>query len=186
MEIRELAIKGVFEISLEPIEDKRGFFMRTYDSNIFEKFNIDSHWVQHNHSKSISAGIIRGLHLQLPPFSEAKLVRCINGKIMDVFVDLRLGSSSFGKWGKIELSEKNKKIVYIPQGFAHGFCTISDISEIVYQVNNYYSEKHEVGLLWNDPDISIEWPEYDHIISEKDKKNITFKEFIKNYNGIKI
>ena len=108
MEIKELEIKGVFEIYLKPLEDQRGYFMRTYDSSIFKKLNIDNNWVQDNHTKSISAGIIRGLHLQLPPFTEGKLIRCIRGEIVDVFVDLRLGSSSFGKWGKIHLSEENK------------------------------------------------------------------------------
>jgi dTDP-4-dehydrorhamnose 3,5-epimerase len=186
MEIRELDIKGVFEIFLKPIEDERGFFMRTFDSSIFERFKINKNWVQHNHSKSIYSGVIRGLHLQLPPFSEAKLVQCIKGEILDVFVDLRLDSISFGKWDKIVLSEKNKKVLFIPEGFAHGFCTLSDFTEVTYKVNNYYSKMHEVGLLWNDPDIGIDWPDYKYTISEKDKENITLKNFIKNYNGIKI
>ncbi len=184
MEIKERKLKGVFEISLKPITDERGFFMRTFDSKIFDEQGIDRNWVQENHSRSEKKGIIRGLHFQIPPFTETKLVRCIKGAVLDVFVDLRKGSPTFGQWDSIELSEQNKKMVLIPRGFAHGFCTLTEISEVLYKVDNFYNKESEVGLLWKDPDIQINWPIENPILSEKDKKNPTLKEFIKKYQSI--
>ncbi|MBW1728784.1 MAG: dTDP-4-dehydrorhamnose 3,5-epimerase, partial [Deltaproteobacteria bacterium] len=148
MEIRERKIKGVYEIILQPYLDERGFFMRTYDINVFRKAGLHRDWMQENHSRSEQKGIIRGLHFQLPPYSETKLVRCIHGAVFDAFVDLRKGSDTFGKWDAIELSAENKKMIYIPRGLAHGFCTLTDISEVVYKVDNFYSPENERGLLW--------------------------------------
>jgi dTDP-4-dehydrorhamnose 3,5-epimerase len=165
--------------------DKRGFFMRTFDESIFKEFGLDRKWVQENHSRSEKKGIIRGLHFQLPPYAETKMVRCINGVVFDVFVDLRIGSPTFGQWDSIELSAENKKMIFIPRGFAHGFCNLTDISEVVYKVDNYYSTENESGILWNDPDIGIDWPVKEPLLSEKDKKNMTLKEFIKKLGGIK-
>jgi dTDP-4-dehydrorhamnose 3,5-epimerase len=162
----------------------RGFFMRTYDVDIFRRAGLDRDWVQENHSRSEQKGIIRGLHLQLPPYSETKLVRCVVGRVLDVFVDLRKDSGTFGQWGSIELSAENKKMAFIPRGFAHGFCSLSGISEVVYKVDNFYSPEHEVGLIWNDPDIGIDWPFENPILSEKDQKNMGFKEFVGKYGGI--
>lgn len=184
MEIIEKTLKGAFEIRLKPIKDKRGFFMRAFDDKLFEKAGINNKWVQENHSRSEQKGVIRGLHFQLLPFAETKLLRCIRGKIWDVFVDLREGSSTFGQWDAVELSEENKKMVLIPRGFAHGFCTLTDISEVVYKVDNYYSPEHECGLLWNDPDLNINWPVDKPILSEKDTKNVTLREFIEKYKYI--
>jgi dTDP-4-dehydrorhamnose 3,5-epimerase len=178
MEFKELVIKGVFEIVPELHIDERGFFMRTYDSENFKKLGLHMEWVQENHSLSEKKGIIRGLHLQVEPFSETKLVRCIKGAIMDVAVDLRRDSPTFCKWIRIELSEENKKMLYIPRGFAHGFCTLTGISEVVYKVDNIYSPRHERGILWNDPDLAIKWPASDPLISLKDRNNMTLKEFI--------
>lgn len=186
MEIKEREIKGVFEISLKPIEDERGFFMRTFDEKIFEEFGINRKWVQENHSKSTQKGIIRGLHFQLPPFAETKLVRCIKGTVLDVFVDLRKGSDSFGRWGSIELTEMNKKMILIPRGFAHGFCTLTDDSEVLYKVDNSYSREHEVGLLWKDEKLKINWPVGEPILSTKDMSNITFEQFVNKYQGIQV
>ena len=184
MEIKERRIKGVFEISLKPILDKRGFFMRTFDHSIFESKGLKRDWIQENHSRSEEKGIIRGLHFQLPPFTETKMVRCIRGAVLDVFVDLREDSSTFGQWDSIELSEDNKKAIYIPRGFAHGFCTLSDISEVVYKVDNYYSKESECGLLWNDEQLNIDWPFYKPILSNKDQKNMTINEFKNKYKAI--
>lgn len=184
MEIKELQLKNVYEITLKPQMDSRGFFMRTFDAELFDKIGINNQWVQENQSRSIQKGIIRGLHLQLPPFTEAKLVRCIKGSVIDVFVDLRAGSYTFGQWGKIEISEKNKKLVYIPRGFAHGYCTLTTESEVLYKVDNFYSKAHEVGIIWNDKDIKINWPTEKPTLSEKDLKNITFKDFVDKYSGI--
>jgi dTDP-4-dehydrorhamnose 3,5-epimerase len=178
MEIKELEIPGVFEITLNPIGDNRGFFMRTYDVATFTQAGLHREWLQENHSRSQSKGIIRGLHCQLPPFSETKLVRCIRGAIFDVAVDLRKNSPSFGKWVGLELSEANKKMLYIPRGFAHGFCTLTDESEVVYKVDNVYSREHEVGLLWSDKDINIGWPTAAPVLSEKDRCNISLQEYI--------
>ena len=133
MEIIERKIKGVYEIQLKPIGDNRGFFMRTFDINEFNKYGLNKVWVQENHSRSTQKGIIRGLHFQLPPFSETKLVRCINGAVLDVFVDLRKNSPTFGQWDSIELSAENKKMIFIPRGFAHGFCTLTEESEVLLQ-----------------------------------------------------
>lgn len=175
MEYREFEIKGLFEITLKPHVDERGFFMRIYDNDEFMKHKLHREWVQENHSRSERRGIIRGLHFQAEPFAETKLIRCIRGEIFDVAVDLRKGSETFGKWQGIILSEENRKMFFIPRGFAHGFCTLSDISEVVYKVDNFYSPEHERGLLWNDRDISINWPLKNPILSAKDQNNLTLK-----------
>tara|TARA_Y100001954_G_C15428756_1_gene415828 strand:- start:17 stop:583 length:567 start_codon:yes stop_codon:yes gene_type:complete len=186
MKIQARNFEGVYEITAEPIMDSRGFFMRTYDEKLFSVDLCNRSWVQENHSKSIGKNIIRGLHLQLPPYSETKLVRCVKGKILDVFVDLRKESDTFGKWDSIILSAENKKMIYIPRGFAHGFCNLVQESEVVYKVDNYYKPSHELGIIWNDKDLQIEWPTTNPILSEKDKNNYTLKEFIKKYSSINI
>lgn len=179
MEFKELGIDGLFEINLKPHIDERGFFMRTFDNNEFKNKGLQRDWVQENHSRSEKKGIIRGLHFQVEPYSETKLVRCVRGEIFDVAVDLRKGSETFGKWFGVILSEGNKKMFFIPRGFAHGFCTLSDISEVLYKVDNYYSSEHERGLIWNDPDIAIDWPVTNPILSAKDQKNMTLKDFMR-------
>lgn len=178
MNIKELDIPGVFIIELNPVNDERGFFMRTYDNELFEKYGLHRQWVQENHSCSEKKGIIRGLHFQVEPYAETKLVRCIRGKIFDVAVDIRKDSPTFGKWTGVELSEENKKMLYIPRGFAHGFCTLTEISEVVYKVDNFYSPENERGIIWNDPDIDIDWPIKVPILSDKDRTNMTIKEFL--------
>jgi len=184
IEIRNLDINGVFEITLTAFIDNRGFFMRAYDVNIMKNLGIHRDWVQENHSKTQKKHTIRGLHLQLPPYSETKLVRCIRGKILDVFVDLRKDSHTFGQWGAVELTEDNFKIVFIPRGFAHGFCTLIDDCEVLYKVDNHYSPEHEIGIIWNDETLNINWPTIKPIVSEKDSKNITFDEFKRKHKWI--
>lgn len=184
MEINERSLSGVFEINPSPHEDDRGFFMRIYDEKIFSERNINKVWVQENQSRSLLKGTIRGLHFQFPPFSEAKLVRVIRGSIYDVFVDLRKGSPTFGKWDSIELSEDNKIIILIPRGFAHGFCTLSDLSEVIYKVDNYYAPDYEGGIIWNDKELAINWPTSNPVLSKKDSMNISFLDFRNEYNGI--
>lgn len=186
MEIKKRKLDGVYEITLSPIRDNRGFFMRAFDGELFEKAGIGRPWVQENHSRNEQKNIIRGLHFQFPPFSETKLVRCIRGAVLDVFVDLRHNSPSFGEWDSIELSEENKKMVFIPRGFAHGFCTLSQESEVLYKVDNTYNKEHEGGLLWNDPELGIEWPEGNPVLSAKDEKNQTLKDFVKQFTALKI
>ena len=170
---------GVKVIQLEPHNDKRGFFMRVYDDGVFKKAGIHRDWVQENHSLTVEEGTIRGLHFQLRPFQETKLVRVIRGEIYDVFVDLRDGSETFGEWGCVTLSAENKKMVYIPKGFAHGFCTLSKNSEVVYKVDNCYAPRHERTIRWDDPDLDIEWRINNPILSDKDAKAASFKEFEK-------
>ena len=184
MEISERRIKGVFEFVLKPYVDDRGFFMRSFDSGIFNKAGISNKWVQENHSRSEKRNTIRGLHFQFPPFSESKLIRCIRGAVLDVFVDLRNGSDTFGNWDSIELTEDNKKMILIPRGFAHGFCTLTDICEVLYKVDNFYSKENEAGIIWNDPDLKIDWQVTNPILSEKDKHNMSLKDFIEKHKGI--
>ncbi|MBE0676936.1 MAG: dTDP-4-dehydrorhamnose 3,5-epimerase [Bacteroidales bacterium] len=179
MKIEELSLNGLYKIILHPNNDSRGFFMRTYDSELFSRYGLCQNWAQENHSRSNKKGIIRGLHFQLEPFAETKLIRCIRGSIYDVVVDMRRNSHTLGKWEGIELSEENKTMLYIPPGFAHGYYTLAGICEIVYKVDNYYSPDHEVGIKWNDSDLSIDWPGTSPVLSEKDKNNMTFKEFLR-------
>jgi dTDP-4-dehydrorhamnose 3,5-epimerase len=187
MEIKELDITGVYEIGFEPRWDERGFFMRTYDVKEFEAKGLNKKWVQENQSLSKKKGIIRGLHFQLPPFAETKLVRCIRGAVFDICVDLRAGSATFGCWTGIELSESNYKSLYIPRGFAHGFCTLTDNCAVQYKVDNYYSPGHEAALVWNDAELNINWPVDEVFVSQKDRDASTFSRFKEKYpSGILI
>jgi len=157
--------------------DERGFFMETFKRSDFEKAGIDTDFVQDNHSKS-KRGVLRGLHYQLEPKSQGKLVRCIKGKIFDVAVDIRKGSPTFGRWIGVELSEENKLMLWIPKGFAHGFLTLSEEAEIIYKVSgSEYSPDHDRSIRWNDPEIDIKWPlDCEPILSEKDKNAPFLKE----------
>ncbi|MBK6931695.1 MAG: dTDP-4-dehydrorhamnose 3,5-epimerase [Saprospirales bacterium] len=181
MEITQRKLNGVFEIQLTPIGDERGFFMRSYDAGIFENAGLARNWRQENHSRSERQGTLRGLHFQFPPFAETKLVRCIRGAVLDVFVDLRPHSPTLGQWDCIELSEANKKMIFIPRGFAHGFCTLTTESEVLYKVDNVYNRDQEGGLLWSDPDLAIPWPTDSPILSEKDSRNMTFREYLQHH-----
>ncbi len=186
MNFIEGKLKGIYIVELKPIVDTRGFFMRTYDKRIFDENNIDKEWIQENHSRSEKKGTIRGLHFQMPPYCETKLIRCVKGSVLDVFVDVRLNSDTFGKWDSVVLSEENKKMAFIPKGFAHGFCSLTDVTEVVYKVDNIYEPGSEVGIIWNDIDININWNIEKPVLSEKDKKNITLKEFVEKYKGVKV
>lgn len=186
MQIKKRKLEGVFEIQLKPREDERGFFMRIYDDDILKKRGIHRNWVQENHSLSIEKGIIRGMHFQYPPHSETKLIRVVRGKIFDVFIDLRKGSHTFGQWDSIILSADNKKMIYIPRGFAHGFCTLSKNCEVIYKVDNYYSPDSEGIIRWDDSDLKIDWPVNDLILSKKDSSAKSFKHFIKMHSCLDI
>ena len=160
--------------------------MRVFDDKLFEAVGLNYKWVQENHSKTKKMGIIRGLHLQLPPFAETKLIRAIRGDVLDVFVDLRKGSPTFGQWDSVLLSEKMYNYVLVPRGFGHSICTLTENCEIIYKVDNYYSPDHEIGVLWNDKDININWPVSNPVLSEKDKNNMTLSEFIESIGGIEL
>ena len=183
MQIKEKKIKGVFEIELETHEDHRGFFMRTYDDKLFQDHGLEQRWVQENHSYSKQKGTIRGLHFQFPPYAETKLIRAVSGKNFMVFVDLRKNSSTFGNWDKTIISEKNKKMLYVPSGFALGMCTLTDHSTLLYKMSNYYNPKSQGAIKWNDPDLRIKWPIANPILSERDSKAPSFKDFIKTYRS---
>lgn len=178
MEFVQRRLPGVWEIRLSPLRDARGFFMRAYDVALFERAGLHRPWVQENHSRSERRGILRGLHFQFPPYAETKLVRCVRGAVFDVFVDLRPESPTHGQWDAIELSEDNCCMILIPRGFAHGFCTLTDESEVLYKVDSPYSHEHEGGLLWSDPTLNIAWPEAEPFLSEKDRHNWTWQTFV--------
>lgn len=184
MKLNEKMIKGVFEIDLEPHMDNRGFFMRTYDDKIFEEYGLKHTWVQESQSFSKNKGILRGFHFQLPPHSETKIVRVASGTIFMVFVDLRKGSPTFGKWDSVILSEENKKMLYTPKGFALGMCTLTDNCTILYKMDNYYSPENQGVIKWNDGDLGINWPMDDFIISERDSRAQSFKQFVEKHNGL--
>ncbi len=173
-------IEGVTVIEPTVFGDNRGYFMETYQYEDFKAAGLDMVFVQDNQSKS-KKGVLRGLHYQTRN-SQGKLVRVIKGEVYDVAVDLRQNSETFGKYFGVLLSEENKKQFYIPEGFAHGFLVLSDEAEFVYKCTNYYDPTSEAGLMWNDPDIGIEWPVKDGmeiILSEKDKVHPSFKEYCK-------
>lgn len=163
--------RDVFILTPPVFADNRGRFSEVYNKTALQKAGISCDFVQDNESYSKSRGTVRGLHFQLPPFDQAKLVRVLRGAVIDVMVDLRKESSTFGRHALIELDEASGKQVFIPTGFAHGFCTLTDDAIFSYKVSAPYSKDHDRGLIWNDPDLGIEWPvtQQDAILSDKDK-----------------
>ena len=168
-EFERLEIPDVILIKPKVFGDERGFFMETYKRPDFESAGIKGEFVQDNHSRS-RYGVLRGLHFQREPYAQAKIVRVVRGVIYDVAVDLRKDSPTFGKWVGVILSEFNKWQLYVPRGFAHGFVVLSDVADVVYKVDNVYAPDYEGGIIWNDPDLNIDWPLDEPIISEKDRK----------------
>ena len=169
MKITPLKLAGTFELGFEPRGDERGYFMRWYDRAAFARAGLPTEWVQANESGSIR-NVVRGLHFQRPPHAETKLVRAIQGRVHDVFVDLRRGSPTYGQWDALELSDAKANAVLVPRGFAHGFCTLSDEAIVSYLVDSEYAPGAEGGLLWNDPQLAIDWPvPGEPIVSAKDQ-----------------
>lgn len=164
----ETKLKGNFLIDLQPQTDQRGFFARYFCEKEFSEEGLNTRWVQANNSMSIDVGTLRGLHFQRPPYAEVKLIRCLRGSIWDVVVDLRKESNTYGKWFGTTLSDANRTMMYVPKGFAHGFISLEPNSEILYLVSDFYAPKLEGILIWNDPDVGIQWPLAPQIISEKD------------------
>lgn len=162
-------LKDAFLIDIEKREDLRGFFARAWDVKEFEQNVSNSNLVQCNISRSNKKGTIRGMHYQKNPHEEAKLIRCTKGKIYDVIIDLRPNSKSYKKWEAFELSSSNYKLLYVPEGFAHGFQSLEDNTEIFYQVSQFYSPGAEIGIRWNDPCFNISWPLEITEISDKDR-----------------
>lgn len=173
---KKLGIDEVILIEPKVFGDERGFFMESYQKSEFVTNGIDVNFIQDNHSKSIK-GVLRGLHYQLAPRAQAKLVRCTRGEIFDVAVDIRKDSKTYGKWVGEMLSEENKRMLFIPEGFAHGFVVLSDTAEFLYKVDNEYSPEHDRGIRWNDPDINIDWGiDFEPLVSEKDAKQPFLKD----------
>lgn len=177
MEIRPLKLSGTYEIRLQPRGDERGYFMRVYDSETFRANDLATLWVQENQAFSSRKGVVRGLHFQRPPSAETKLVRVVRGAVFDAFVDLRQGSTSYGQWDAVELTSQNQNALYIPRGFAHGYCTLSDESLVLYKVDSCYTPDAEGGIRWNDPDLAIPWPVENPLVSAKDSKWPLFRDF---------
>ena len=174
MKVTPLHIPDVLLIEPEIFGDDRGFFFESFNQENFKKVvGKKINFVQDNHSKSIK-GVLRGLHYQLPPKAQGKLVRVTQGEVFDVVVDLRQTSVTFGKWIGEILSAENKKQIWIPEGFAHGFLTLSDTAEFLYKTTNFYSLEHEHSIIWNDPNIGINWPDINIVLSAKDKVASTF------------
>ncbi|MDG6921184.1 MAG: dTDP-4-dehydrorhamnose 3,5-epimerase [Nitrososphaerota archaeon] len=166
---RPLAVKGVYLIEPEIFRDKRGFFMETFKTLDFGREGIEFTPVQGNHSKS-ARGVLRGLHFQTEPHSQSKLVRALHGSIFDVAVDIRKSSLQFGRWVGVVLSAENRHMLFVPRGFAHGFLSLEDGTEVEYLVDSEYHKESERGVKWNDPKIGVEWPIKSPTLSEKDTK----------------
>ena len=175
MKISKTFIEDLLIIEPQLFKDNRGFFYESYNKNNLDKI-INIAFVQDNESKS-NKGVIRGLHFQAPPFEQTKLVRCISGNILDVALDLRTSSKTYGKFFSIELSSENNKQLFVPKGFAHGFQVLSETAIVNYKVDNFYNPKSDSGIIWNDKDLSIDWNlDLKPILSKKDLKLISFKE----------
>lgn len=177
MKIIETPLPGVIVIEPKVFGDKRGFFLETYREDVLKKAGINETFVQDNHSRS-TQGVLRGLHYQLTQ-TQGKLVRVTSGTVFDVAVDVRYGSSTFGQWYGTQLDEESMRMMYVPPGFAHGFVVLSPSADFLYKCTDYYHPESEQGILWNDPDINIDWPISDISakieLSEKDKNNVLLK-----------
>jgi dTDP-4-dehydrorhamnose 3,5-epimerase len=168
----ETGLPGLFVFEPKVFEDNRGHFFESYNTQTFLQQGINNRFVQDNQSRSVY-GVIRGLHFQNPPYAQAKLVRAIMGSILDVAVDIRVGSPTYGKVFSVELSAENKRQLFIPAGFAHGFSVLSEIAEVMYKCDNYYNKDSEGGIIYNDPTLNIDWKirAGEELISDKDLKN---------------
>jgi len=166
----ETGLKGAYIIEPQTLDDERGCFARVWDKQVFEKQGLDSKLVQCNISFNTKKGTLRGMHFQTAPYEEKRLVRCTRGKIFDVIIDLRPKSYSFKKWEGVELSAENYKMLYIPDGFAHGFQTLEDNTEVFYQISEFYRPEYSRGVRWDDKAFQIKWPLKPSVISEKDQK----------------
>ncbi len=177
MEIHKTAIEGLLILKLKSFSDNRGSFCETYNKQLFAAHGLNMDFVQDNQSIS-RKGVVRGLHLQVPPFAQGKLVRVVHGSAIDVAVDLRRQSPTFGQHVTVELNAKDSVLFWIPEGFAHGFAALEDNTIFQYKVTNYYNKDSERAILWNDPDLNIQWNIENPIVSQKDLESKLFKDFI--------
>jgi len=169
MKFTETKLKGAYIIDIQPFEDERGFFSRAYCQNEFEAHGLTTQVAQANISYNKEKATLRGMHYQIPPHGEVKIIRCTRGALYDVIVDLRADSETYLQWVGVELTEDNHRMFYVPENFAHGFITLADNTEATYQVSEFYTPGAERGLRWNDPAFGIEWPLEPGVISEKDQ-----------------
>lgn len=174
---RPAKINGLLLIAPQRHSDNRGYFEETFNSRVLKQFGITCDFVQDNQSFSLNKNTVRGLHFQKPPFSQDKLVRCVSGAVYDVVVDLRAKSKTFGNWFGVELSQENGQQLFIPSGFAHGFCTLSENTILAYKCSSFYEKDAEVTLFWDDKDLSIDWRlSSSPTLSEKDLEGLSFHE----------
>jgi len=181
MKKRPKEIQGLFIIEPDVFGDNRGWFMESYNKEKFAENGIETVFCQDNHSFSSKKGTVRGIHFQNEPYAQTKLVRCTKGAILDVAVDLRKKSPTYKKWVSVELSAENKKQLYIPKGFGHAFLALSDDVEVEYKVDAYYSKMHDRSIRFDDPELSINWPNINYILSEKDLKAPLLKDSDVNF-----
>jgi len=176
MNIQQTPIKNLVIIKPDIFKDERGYFFESYNLNKFSSNQLNIQFVQDNESLS-QKGVLRGLHFQNPPYAQAKLVRAINGSILDVVVDLRKSSETYGQYFSINLNEKNKYMLFIPEGFAHGFVTLEDQTLFSYKCSSFYNKEAENSIIWNDPDLNIDWQIEQPILSDKDKRGTPFNTY---------
>jgi dTDP-4-dehydrorhamnose 3,5-epimerase len=178
MDIKTTKVPGVLVLKPRRFADVRGYFVETYNAQLFRQSGILVHFVQDNESFSLRKGTIRGLHFQLPPAVQVKLIRVLRGSIFDVAVDLRLESPTYGQWVTEQISAESGEQIFVPRGFGHGFCTLEPNTEVAYKVDSYYAPELESGVIWNDSTLNIPWPVdmNEAILSEKDRKLGTFKD----------
>jgi len=165
----ETKLKGAYIINLKRLEDERGFFARTFCQNEFREYGLNTQIAQANISYNRSKGTLRGMHMQAAPYEESKLIKCSRGALYDVIIDMRKGSDTYTQWIAVELSAQNHQMLYVPEGFAHGFITLEDDTEVTYQINQFYTPGSEKGFRWNDPAFGIEWPMEPKVISDRDR-----------------
>ena len=178
MRLIETGLPGLALLNPKVFQDERGYFLETYSQDVFDALGIRARFVQDNHAYSASAGVLRGLHFQMPPFAQAKLVWVVRGRVLDVAVDLRRDSPTYGRHFATELSAENRLRMFIPKGFAHGYLTLTPDVEFLYKVDAPYSAMADAGILWNDPDLGIDWPSAEPLLSDKDRSLPRLKGFV--------
>ena len=177
MKVEPLPLAGVLSISPRVFTDGRGFFIETYRASAYQDLGITDVFVQDNHSRSVQ-NTVRGMHFQRSP-GQAKLLRVVSGRILDVVVDIRASSPTFGRWHSVELDATEHRQLFVPVGFAHGFCVLSEVADVLYKVSSPYDPATEVGFAWNDPDVGIDWPITDPILSARDREAPAMREVVK-------
>ncbi len=184
MKLIETKLKDCYILEPDRFGDNRGWFSESYNKKVFEDLGLDYDFVQDNESFSAKKGVLRGLHFQNEPYTQAKIVRCTRGAVYDVAVDIRHDSPTYGMWVGVELSEENGRQLLIPRGFLHGFQTLTDNVKFAYKCDNYYNKESDGGVMYNDPDIGVLWPIEDPILSEKDKHHPKLKELVKERGNL--